>query len=125
MLFSTRQIGDIGEQFAEKFLRKNGYKILERNFLRKCGEIDIIASKGEYIVFVEVKTRKTNSLTQPVEAVTKKKIRCIVKTASLYLAENKIDSFCRFDICEVFLSPDNHKLEKINYIEDAFYGEQY
>ena len=50
-LFTTKQTGDIGEEYTERYLRKNGYKILERNYRRKCGEIDIIAQKGEYIIF--------------------------------------------------------------------------
>ena len=45
-LFSTKQKGDIGEKFTERYLKKNGYKILERNYRQKCGEIDIIAQKG-------------------------------------------------------------------------------
>ena len=49
-LFTTKQKGDIGEKFTERYLKKNGYKILERNYRQKCGEIDIIAQKGEYII---------------------------------------------------------------------------
>ena len=54
-LFTTKQKGDIGEKFTERYLKKSGYKILERNYRQKCGEIDIIAQKGEYIIFTEVK----------------------------------------------------------------------
>lgn len=122
-MLTKREIGDIGEKYAEKYLRKNGYKILDRNFLRKCGEIDIVAAKDDYIAFVEVKTRKENPLIQPCEAVNYKKRRCLIKTATLYLLENNIDSYCRFDVCEVFLNPSNHKLVRINYIEEAFYAE--
>ena len=122
-MLTKREIGDIGEKYAETYLRKKGYKILERNFLRKCGEIDIIAKKDDCIIFVEVKTRRDNPLIRPCEAVNYKKRCCLIKTATLYLIENNIDCYCRFDVCEVFLNPSNHKLVSINYIEEAFYAE--
>ena len=83
-LFSTKQKGDIGEKFTERYLKKNGYKILERNYRQKCGEIDIIAQKGEYIIFTEVKTRAANFIARPYEAVDRRKISRIRKTAAMY-----------------------------------------
>ena len=85
-LFTTKQKGDIGEKFTERYLKKNGYKILERNYRQKCGEIDIIAQKGEYIIFTEVKTRAANFIARPYEAVDRRKPpQCILPKNSLTL----------------------------------------
>ena len=118
--FSTQNIGDIGEEYASKFLNKKKYKILERNYRKRYGEIDIIAENKNYIVFVEVKTRHKDSLASAADAVNRQKQIRIIKTASLYLAENETEKFCRFDVCEVYINSDNLKLVDINYIEAAF-----
>lgn len=118
--FTTKQIGDRGEEYAVKFLEKNKYSILARNYSKRFGEIDIIAEKNNTIVFVEVKTRNENALARPYEAVNKQKQRHIINTAYAYISENKIDKNCRFDICEVFIKSHNLKLIDINYIENAF-----
>ena len=68
-LFKSKSIGDMGERRAVKFLKKKGYKILETNFKTNFGEIDIIARKGDYICFVEVKTRSSDNFGEPREAV--------------------------------------------------------
>lgn len=118
--FSTQNIGEIGEEYASKFLKKKKYKILERNYRKRYGEIDIIAENKNYIVFVEVKTRHKDSMTSAADAVNRQKQIRIIKTASMYLAENETDKFCRFDVCEVYINSDNLKLVDINYIEAAF-----
>lgn len=118
--FSTQNIGEMGEEYAVKFLNKKKYKILERNYRKRYGEIDIIAENKNYIVFVEVKTRHTDSMTSASDAVNRQKQLKIIKTASLYLAENETEKFCRFDVCEVYVNSDNLKLVDINYIEAAF-----
>ena len=124
-LFSTKQKGDIGEKFTERYLKKNGYKILERNYRQKCGEIDIIAQKGEYIIFTEVKTRAANFIARPYEAVDRRKSSRIRKTAAMYIAEKQLDDYFRFDVSEVFTEPENGKVIDINYIENAFEGASY
>lgn len=118
--FSTQNIGEIGEEYAVKFLIKKKYKILERNYRKRYGEIDIIAENKNYIVFVEVKTRHKDSMASAADAVNRQKQIRIIKTASLYLAENETEKFCRFDVCEVYVNADNLKLVDINYIEAAF-----
>lgn len=118
--FSTQNIGEIGEEYTVKFLEKKKYKILERNYRKRYGEIDIIAENKNYIVFVEVKTRHKDSMTSAADAVNRQKQIRIIKTASLYLAENETEKFCRFDVCEVYVNSDNLKLVDINYIEAAF-----
>lgn len=118
--FSTQNIGEKGEEYTVKFLEKKKYKILERNYRKRYGEIDIIAENKNYIVFVEVKTRHKDSMTSAADAVNRQKQIRIIKTASLYLAENETEKFCRFDVCEVYINTDNLKLVDINYIEAAF-----
>lgn len=118
--FSTQNIGETGEEYVVNFLKKKKYNILERNYRKRYGEIDIIAENKNHIVFVEVKTRHTDSMISAADAVNRQKQLKIIKTASLYLAENETEKFCRFDVCEVYVNADNLKLVKINYIEGAF-----
>lgn len=124
-IFSAKQQGDLGEEYTVRYLKKNGYRILERNFRLKCGEIDIIAQKGEYIIFTEVKTRAANFLARPYEAVDRGKIAKILKTAAIYIAQNQLDAYFRFDVSEVFTDSKSGKITGINYIENAFEGDSY
>lgn len=113
-----RKIGNIGEKYSQKYLKKSGYKIASTNYSTKFGEIDIVAENEKYIVFVEVKTRKENSLYAPVLAVTKQKQQRIMKTAYLYLKEYPTNKNIRFDIIEVI--HNNKKAININHIQSAF-----
>lgn len=117
----VKAVGNFGEDFTAKFLKKNKYKILNRNYSCKYGEIDIIACNKQYILFVEVKTRGENYIFTPSEAVTKSKQIKILKTAVYYLNHHDINLQPRFDVCEVFVSPN--KKPEINYIENAFMQE--
>mgnify|MGYP002711253805 FL=1 len=107
MKSSNRELGTHGEDLACKFLEKNGYKIIERNksFSKFC-EIDIIAQIKNTLVFVEVKTRKTNSFGSPLEAITKTKYSHIRQGALTYLGENskKFSNF-RIDAIGITLEP--------------------
>jgi putative endonuclease len=118
--YTTKEIGDIGEDYAVKYLTDKNYKIISRNFKSKIGEIDIIAENKEYIIFVEVKTRHINSLTHPYEAVNKTKQRKIINTARYYLMKYSVEKYCRFDVCEVIVERNNLKLSRINHIKSAF-----
>ncbi len=118
-LNSKKTIGDLGEKTAVKFLKKNKYKIVETNFSAKTGEIDIICKNKDFIVFVEVKTRKKDSLVNGVFAVNKRKQSHILKTASFYLKLNKIDKQPRFDIIEVVINSDG-KYTVVEHYENAF-----
>lgn len=118
--YTAKEIGDKGEKYAEHYLKKHKYKILERNYNARVGEIDIIAENEEKIAFVEVKTRHSNSVSEPYEAVDFRKQRRIIKTAMVYLAKNETDKFCSFDVCEVIVNSSNLRLISINYIENAF-----
>ena len=119
-LFTKKQTGDAGEDYAVRYLKKHGCKILERNYRKKYGEIDIIAREKDCLLFVEVKTRHINSLTEPYQAVTYSKRRKIILTSEAYLSERKENAYCRFDVCEVFVDENTLKLDRIRYIKNAF-----
>lgn len=112
---NNKEKGNIGESLAAFYLRLHFYKILERNFRAKTGEIDIIAKKNNYIIFTEVKYRKTTSKGYPREAVTEFKKRQIKKTAEIYLLKHNLtEANVRFDVIEILG-------KKIEHIKDAFY----
>ena len=85
---NKRQTGTSYEIKAEEYLLQNGYKILERNFRNRSGEIDIIAKDGEYFCFIEVKYRTTNDFGNPFEAVDYRKQNQIRKVANYYCMKN-------------------------------------
>lgn len=113
-------IAKIGESLAAKHLKARGCKILAQNYRAKRGEIDLIVRDGEFIVFVEVKTRRSLQFGLPQEAVTIQKQRQISKVALAYLqAQNLLDTPCRFDVIAIHLSPQLELL-KLEQIESAF-----
>lgn len=103
---NNRKFGDAGEDLACRYLQKQGYEILERNkhYSRFC-EIDIIAKYKDTVVFVEVKTRKTDSFGAPLEAVTASKYANIKKGVQFYLSENNIKKY-RIDVVGITLKPE-------------------
>lgn len=111
---NTRKIGTDGENLAAQYLKKHGYKILERNFTCHFGEIDIIAQKNGMIVFVEVKSRATDAFGQPIEAVNYYKRQTIVKCANRWLYVHKCTGVpVRFDVVDILQG-------EITHITDAF-----
>jgi putative endonuclease len=98
----TGVLGDAGERAAAEYLEAKGYRVLHRNYRFGRGEIDLIARTGGTIVFVEVKTRSTESYGEPEEAVTPSKLRRIRRIAAAWLAERRIgECDCRFDVIAV------------------------
>lgn len=124
-IFNKKTIGYLGEKTAVKFLKKNKYKILERNFACKTGEIDIICQKGEYIIFVEVKTRKSDSLVEGVYAVNKQKQNHIFKTANFYLNKHKTDKQPRLDIIDVVFDINDKFHVREHYVNAFMQGGDY
>ncbi len=109
----TIETGKIGEEEAVKFLKKNKYKIIERNFRTKFGEIDIIAKKGNKVVFIEVKTRKTISFGYPEEAVDERKLNKIKKVALYYIQKNKIKSPVKVEVLSILIKDDRKEFKII------------
>lgn len=115
---NSKEIGNFGESITEEYLIKSGYRILERNFYCRIGEIDIIAENNNFICFIEVKTRHKSLFGNPCEAVNKKKQIRIIKTAEFYILKNTLfSSYFRFDVIEVFLDKESYN---INHIKNAF-----
>ncbi|MDE6138847.1 MAG: YraN family protein [Candidatus Gastranaerophilales bacterium] len=102
---NNREFGNKGEDLACEYLIKNGYEIIERNkhFSKFC-EIDIIAKYKNKMVFVEVKTRKTDSFGLPMEAITRTKFNNIKTGVMNYISENKINNY-QIDVIGIILQP--------------------
>ncbi len=116
----SKEIGTFGEAVAADFLARKGIKVIKRNFYCRVGEIDLIATDGESTIFIEVKTRKTDSFGRAAEYVTYSKQQKVIKTALYYMGESS--SPMRFDVVEVYYSGDNDskRVTSINHIENAF-----
>ena len=113
------EIGKKGEDMVVSFLRKNGHTILKRNYLCRFGEIDIIAKKGDILLFVEVKTRKENSFVSAKESVDTHKIARLHKAGQDYLIKSQTEDLQpRFDVAEVTVQNDGKWW--LNYIKNAF-----
>jgi putative endonuclease len=113
-----RHTGESGESVAVRFLKKNGYKIIEQNYRCKLGEIDIIARDGRVLAFVEVKARRTDKFGGPKRAVTPRKQRKISMVALKYLKETEqMGKKARFDVVAIRLLPGNPDVE---IIKNAF-----
>ncbi len=107
------EIGKSGEEEAINFLKRNKYKILNRNFKTKFGEIDIIAKKNGEIVFIEVKTRNTTLFGYPEEAIDKRKINHIQKVATYYLQRNKIKIPFKFEVLSILTKNGRKEIKVI------------
>lgn len=115
--------GKKGEDMVASFLRKNGCTIIKRNYSCRFGEIDIIAKKGEILLFVEVKTRQQNSLVSPREAVDGYKQNRMTLAAEDYMVKTETyDLQPRFDVAEVTVCKKENDQTgyKLNYIKNAF-----
>ena len=112
-----KQFGNAGENLATEYLQKQGYTILEKNFNCKQGEIDIIAKDKNEIVFIEVKSRSNIVFGLPSEAVTKQKMKHILKTARYFLYKNKmINEYIRFDVVEILIKSGKFNINHIKQI---------
>lgn len=110
--------GDMGESLAVRFLRKNGYEILEQNYRCALGEIDIIARDQGVLSFVEVKARRSNRYGGPKRAVTPRKQRKISMVALQYLKKTEqMETPARFDVVAIRLWRDQSEIE---IIKNAF-----
>jgi len=123
MLNNRQQFGKESEFLAVRYLKKNGYKILEQNYRNKLGEIDIIAKEKGTLVFVEVKARKTHVFGNPKWAVTHKKQRKISMVALYYLKATKQTHVkARFDVVALSSKKDNPQIEIIKNAFELAYG---
>lgn len=130
MIFGSKKTGEIGERGEKEacdLLKKKGFKILERNYKKKWGEIDIVSQQGSAIHFVEVKTvtRETVGETvdsyQPEDNIHPWKLKRLARTIEIYLLDKDVsdDIDWQLDVIAVYLNKEGAVL-KIEYIEDVF-----
>lgn len=124
MITKKTRFGQYGENIAIKYLQNKGFAILDRNFNRKCGELDIITKKDNKIIFIEVKTRDISKNFEQgagEESVNYYKQKKLLKAAELYLLEKKLPDnlFWQFDVLSILIDKQA-KIAKIKHIEDAF-----
>jgi putative endonuclease len=113
-----KELGKKGEDLAVRFLKKRGYRIIEKNYVCKMGEMDIIAKEKDTLVFVEVKTRTSTTFGPPQLAVNPTKQMQLSKVALSYLKAKQLEDVkARFDVVAILLGP---KGEEIELIKDAF-----
>ena len=118
---SKKLIGQWGEDCACRYLRSRGYKVIGRNFSCRFGEIDVIAQKRGYLIFAEVKLRKSDRFAEAREYVDARKQERLRSAASLWLSENPTKLQPRFDIIEIYGSHDMpYDSLSIRHYENAF-----
>lgn len=118
-MYKSHVIGIEGENIAANFLERKEYKIIERNFKCKSGEIDIIAfdTEKEELVFFEVKTRTNKTYGNPAEAVGVKKQKHIYRTAKYYThIHNLQKNYIRIDVIEVYLTKNTYKVNHLKQV---------
>ena len=120
----TKELGRKGEEIAKDYLTRNNYCIIECNYLKRCGEIDVIVKKDNTVVFVEVKARFVNNvhkdlLELPEVTVSRTKIKKIRTTALEFIKEKKLspDGRYRFDVISIVVEKG---MEKIKHMKYAF-----
>lgn len=115
-----KTLGHWGEERAAAYLRRHGYKILGMNYACRGGEIDVIAQKRGYVVFVEVKLRKNAAFAEAREFVTRSKQERIMLTAQMWLASNDCELQPRFDVIEIYAPDGAEGKIDLRHIENAF-----
>ncbi len=115
---NKRNIGQKGENIALEFLENKGYKVIEKNYVKNHGEIDLITSIEDTIVFVEVKLRNSLKFGHPLESMSQKKIAKLVETANLYIVDKGLEEkLVRFDVISILKCNEAYT---IDHIENAF-----
>lgn len=111
-------LGKLGEELSVEYLQKQGYDILETNYVFQKAEIDIIAQKNNVLAVIEVKTRSSIDFGLPQDFVKPKKIQLLVKAVNQYVESNDLDVDVRFDIIAIHKQGKNFNIE---HLEDAFF----
>ena len=123
-MLTTREQGEYTESLACRFLEGKGFKLIEKNFNCKVGEIDIIMKDNDSLVFVEVRYRRNNNYGSGAESITASKQSKLIKTASLYLQQHaKLNKYpARFDVVSMTGNIEKDDINKINFdwIKNAF-----
>ena len=116
-MYIRHEIGKLGEEIVTQYLNQKGYKIIERNFTCKQGEIDIICIDKKELVFIEVKTRTNDKFGKPVEAVDVNKKKHLFKAIKYYLYSRNLENeYVRIDVIEVYLYKQSYRINHIKQI---------
>jgi putative endonuclease len=116
---STRDLGALGERTARHLLRRRGYRVLGTNWRCRYGELDIVATSGDFLCFIEVKTQSHGSTVPALEEVTPAKQQRIARAAAEFLRQSgRADRLCRFDVVSVVVDDAGRTTAEI--IQDAF-----
>lgn len=114
----SNPVAVLGENYAVTFLQKKGYKIIDRNYRKRYGEIDIIGLKNNTLVFFEVKTRKSSQYGTALEAITPWKLRELKRMAEFYsLTHPRLPQCLRIDAIGIYLNIEN-KVSTIEHVEN-------
>ena len=123
-MVTTREQGEYTESLACQYLENKGFKLIEKNFNCRVGEIDLIMQDNDSLVFVEVRYRRNNNFGSGAESITTSKQSKLIKTAALYLQQNaKLNKYpARFDVVSItgFIETDNIDNINFDWIENAF-----
>ena len=114
---TSSELGKIGEELAVAFLKKHDHVILEQNYIWEKAEIDIIATKNNRVIFIEVKTRQSPYLSDPALMVPIKKWKQVMKAADFFMKDRNDDFTSQFDIVSVITNKD---YTVINHYDEAF-----
>jgi putative endonuclease len=118
-MMKRKETGDLGEKLARDYLEKHGYAIVETNCRTTGGEIDIVARQGDFLVFVEVRTKRSKAFGTAEESITAKKQQHLIASAAYYYQSHEnLPSSYRIDFVAVEIGSDN-KPDRINLIENA------
>ncbi|MCB1823442.1 MAG: YraN family protein [Candidatus Competibacteraceae bacterium] len=117
MVISRVAQGSAAEDLARRYLEARGLALVARNFRCRGGELDLIMRDGEYLVFVEVRSRRHTRYGTPAESVTRTKQRRLLRAAALYLQRQRLDLPCRFDVVAILQADGEPRVE---WIRDAF-----
>ena len=123
-IIESKRIGNLGEDIAVRFLEKRGYSVIERNYLRKVGEIDVICQKGEVVYFVEVKTvsretvsRETADTFRPEDNLHKNKLLRLERTINMYIEDRNIEN--DWEVMAVIVTIDTiSKIARVKLLKD-------
>ena len=114
-----RDVGILGEKLARDFLAREGYRILENNYRCPEGEIDIVARHGDFLVFIEVRTKISREFGSPEESITATKKKRMTATAAYYQqTHHNLPPLCRIDVVVLELNQKGQPL-RIEIIENA------
>lgn len=116
-MYQRHILGRQGEDLAVEYLEKEGYRIVERNFFCRQGEIDVIAADKNYIVFIEIKSRTNIEYGFPAESVTTRKLKHLIKAIKYYLYKRNLENAdIRIDVIEVYMEKGKYTINHIKQI---------